>query len=117
MASELSVGIQFTFAKDGAGVTKSAAFQVTISGSYHVSGVQNVGTSDETIALGDIATNGWCYFKNLDSTNFVTLGADGSSYPIKLKAGEAAVLRWNGAAVHVKADTASCKVEYGIIDN
>lgn len=117
MANEINLGIQFSFAKSGAGVAKSFSGQITVSGNYHVSGVQNVGTVDETVALGDIATNGWLFLRNLDSTNYVLCGADGSSYPIKLKAGEAVCVRFNGAAVHLKADTAACRVEYALVED
>jgi hypothetical protein len=117
MANEISIGQSLQVLKNGATIQKSASASITLTGNYFMSGVQNVGTTDETIALGDIGTVGVVYFKNLDSTNFVTFGADGTNYHIKLKAGESALLRWNGAAVHAKADTAACKVEYVIVED
>lgn len=117
MANEFTASVTGSFNKNSATDIFSASNSVTISGSYFNSGIQLVGTVDEVIALIDIGTVGWVFFKNLDSTNFVTAGSDGSVYPIKLKAGEACLLRWNGAAVHVKADTAAVKLQYKLFED
>lgn len=118
MANEIQTSSNLTFSKNSSpSVNWSASASVTVTGNYYVSGVISVGTGDETIALGDIGTVGWVCLKNLDATNFITAGADGSSYPIKLKAGEDCKLRWNGAAVHVKADTGACKAAYVIVED
>lgn len=69
----------------------------------------SVGTSDETVALGDIGTIGEIIILNLNATNFITCGPDGSSYPIKIKPGSYASVCWNAAAIHLKADTGACR--------
>lgn len=116
MASELQVQGQLVFAKSGAALSRifpSTYFDV--SGTAGVANVISVGTSDESLALGDISTIGWVYMKNLDATNYITAGADGTLYNIKMKAGEPFFGRWNGAAIHVKANTATCNMEYLLI--
>jgi hypothetical protein len=112
MASELSLTIAFSYTKNGITLSKSFSGNVTISGNYPIENTASIGTADETLALGDVSTPGWLYAKNLDSTNYITLGADGSSYFAKLKPGEPLLQRWNGAAIHAKANTAACDLEY-----
>lgn len=116
MASELQIQLSIAFNKSNAALSRSftAAF-FDVSGTAGVANVIAVGTSDETLALGDVATPGWLYMKNLDATNFITAGADGTLYNIKMKAGEPFLGRWNGAAIHVKANTAQCNMEYLLI--
>lgn len=116
-ANELNLNTTFTFNKNGSTLQRSVSVNVTVSGNVTQYGVQTIGTSDETIPLGDIGTIGYVYLKNLDVTNFTTAGTDGSNYQIKLKAGETALFRLNGAALHMKSNTAGCKVEYGIIED
>lgn len=84
----------------------------TVSGTVPIRSTASIGTGDETLALGDITTIGWIYIRNTDSTNYVTIGPDGSSYPIKLKPNEWMIGRWNAAAIHAKANTAACVIEY-----
>lgn len=116
MASELQVQGLIAFAKSGASISRtfpSTYFDVSVT-----AGVQNVisvGTSDESLALGDISTIGWIYLKNMDSTNYISVGSDGTLYPIKLKAGEFCLCRWNAAAIHAKANTGACNMEYILI--
>lgn len=116
MAGELQVQLSVSFIKGGATLNKTfGSTYFDVSGSSGIENVIAVGTSDETLALGDVGTNGWLYMKNLDATNYITAGADGTLYNIKMKAGEPFLGRWNGAAIHVKANTAQCNMEYLLI--
>jgi hypothetical protein len=77
--------------------------------------VQNVGTSEETLDLGNVTTAGWAFFKNLDDTNFVHIGPDASGIQnfIKLKAGEACgPIPLATTTIKAKADTAAVELEY-----
>lgn len=118
MSAELLLSASLKFSKGG------SVFEALLNGTYFdVSGtvgnkqVQAIGTSDESLALGDVSTIGFVMIKNLDPTNYVTIGSDGTLYPLKLKPGEAFMGRWNAAAIHVKANTATCNVEYTIISD
>lgn len=118
MAQEIQASGALSFIKGGANL--SASFSNTYfdaAGSAGVKNVASIGTSDETLALGDVSTIGWVYAKNLDATNFILLSADGTLYNIKLKPGEFFIGRWNGAAIHAKADTAACLMESLILPN
>lgn len=116
MAGELLIQLSAKYNKGGAkleAIFDSYFFDV--SGSVGVKSTISVGTSDESLALGDVATNGWIYMKNLDSTNYILVSADGTLYHGKMKALEPYLHRWNGAAIHVKANTAPCLMEYMLI--
>lgn len=118
MSAELLVAASLKFSKGG--TLFESNFPSTyfdVSGSVGNKQVQAIGTSDESLALGDVSTIGFLMIKNLDPTNFVTIGSDGTLYPLKLKPGEAFMGRWNAAAIHVKANTAQCNVEYTIISD
>ena len=123
MANALTLGFSLTYTGTGTSPRISTlacgptSIAVVPSGNGFVKSVISVGTADETLALGDVATNGYLWLHNLDGTNYITFGPDGSSYPVKLKAGEIALLRWNGAAIHAKANTAACQLEYALIED
>ncbi len=121
MAGELRTNLSATalrFVKGGVDVANPAVLSnFDVSGSFYIRNFISVGTGDESLALGDVATPGWLFVWNHDATNYITMGSDGSVYPIKLKAGEWGLFRWNGAAIHAKANTAACKLEYFLIDD
>lgn len=73
-------------------------------------GYFTLGTSEETIAFGELSTKGWCVIHNLDATNFITFGFSTGVYGGKLKAGEACVFRLNTTSLYMIANTAACKV-------
>jgi hypothetical protein len=114
MANEVTVSGSLVFTANGQNLSLVAggvAYSPTEVEA--AAGIATVGTSDETLALGDISAPGWVIIKNLDATNFVLLGSDGTSYPIKILPGQTVgPVFWNAAAVHVKADTADCAVAY-----
>lgn len=118
MSAELLVAASLAFSKSGSAASKnfpSAYFDV--AGLAYIQNNVAVGITDESLALGDVATIGWVYAKNTDATNYITLSADGTLYNIKLKPGEFFMARWNGAAIHAKANTAPCNLEYLIISD
>lgn len=118
MAQELSVQAALAFSKSGASASKIfATAYFDVSGSVYIQNTAAIGTSDETLALGDVTTIGWVYAKNTDATNYVLLSADGTLYNIKLKPGEVFLGRWNGAAIHAKANTAPCNLESLIVSD
>jgi hypothetical protein len=115
MADELSINIAVSETKNG--VTFALDFNDTfdVSGNSPIFEVKSIATSDTTLDLGAVGTPGYLIAKNLDGTNYVTLGGDGTNYFDKLKAGEFMVKRWNGAAIHAKANTGACLLQYLLI--
>lgn len=86
-----------------------------------IGGIQDIGTTEEEVDVTGMTTNGWSVFRNRDATNFVTMGVKPAStyYPmIRLKAGEAAIMRLEPAvAIYAKADTAAVKLEKNVLDD
>lgn len=83
-------------------------------------GIIEVGTTHEAIPLGDVATRGIGYVKNLGPTNFVEIGVlvSGTFYGLhKVKVGESYPIRFGSNAPYAKADTAAIKLEYEIYDD
>ena len=115
MANEISISIEFSYSKNGE-IQKDESFLVTVSGDSYIHGVQDIGfaTEEAVVTPADIGTAGWCVVKNLDDTNYITLGATGS-LNLKLLPGETAIFRLN-AALYAQANTAACALEYIIIE-
>lgn len=68
-------------------------------------------TTDRTITLpADITTVGRVVVYNLDGTNYVSIGTDGSQYDFIIPAGEWFQGMLNNTALHLKAHTAACYV-------
>ena len=118
MASELSIStLTITFTKSNVGSVEVApiALSVTVSGNQFMDNTQAVGTSEEAILLGDVATGGYWFVQNQDATNFVELrSGTGAVDFIKLLAGEWAIFRTSAdaSAPYAIADTASVNVRF-----
>lgn len=76
--------------------------------------VASVGTSEEDLTTGDIATLGYLYMKNLDAANYVQWGPKSGGAMVvfgRLKPGESAILRLEpGITLRWIANTAAVKV-------
>lgn len=73
-----------------------------------------VGTSEEDLSIGDVATPGRMFVKNLDTTNYVDIGPKSGGAmvgAIRLSPGESHTFK-SGPAVTWRgvANTASCRV-------
>lgn len=114
MADELSLSLSLNFDK-GVTITAERSGTVTVAGNAGIKNAVTVTTFGGALQLGGVVTVGYVYLKNLDATNYITFGADGSTYPLKLKAGEFALFRYNATALIAKANGASCLLEYAVI--
>jgi hypothetical protein len=121
MANELTITTVTAYEKGNVEVpTLTVRKQVTVTGNVLVDAVQSIGTSEETLALGEVATAlvGYVWFYNTDSTNYVEIGNATGAYQIKLKAGEVAVLRLDSwAAIYAKANTAAVLLQYRLFSD
>lgn len=114
MANEISSTINFKAAKSGAKVALNSSFNLTMTGGDMVQSTQSIGTSAETINLGDITgAPGAIIIKNLDSTNFIEIGGDSglTVFKMKLLAGQFAAFQPSSATIYAKADTAAVSVQ------
>lgn len=122
MANEITHTNSLSFQKDGVtGNTLAVAgAQHSVSGYRYFRQVQSVTTTEAALQLGSLATLGWCFMKNLDATNFVQLKtATAGALMLKLKAGESGCFRFGSdvTAPFIIADTATCKLEYMIVED
>lgn len=117
MADEIKITLGITYVN---GNLKDTVQSETISIDQATKGfhapVVSVGTSEEDLSLGDLATTtaNILYMKNLDAANYVKIGPKSGGSMVefmRVLAGEAACFRL-GASVTLRwaADTAACKV-------
>ena len=119
MAEEITISASLAFSKGGIGSTLSDSdLKFDVTGTDYFQGTQGVGTSEEALDLGHITTPGYCYMKNTDTTNFVSIiRATSEGNCIKLKAGEVALFRFEATAPFVKADTSAVQINYLLIED
>ena len=81
-------------------------------------GYVTIGTSEESIAFGELSTLGWIIMQNLDATNYVRWGFATTAYGGRLEPGEFALFRLNPATtIYLIANVAACKcVVYALED-
>lgn len=117
MADEYKITISGKFEKnDVKELFGYSNLTIDVTGKNYVKVTQTIGTTDETVAKGDIGTIGHVFIRNHDATNFVTWGADGTNYPGKVFAEDQAVSGFNGTDLHIKANTAACDCEVLIVE-
>jgi hypothetical protein len=114
MSQELSVALQVTESKNTVSYSKNFNATVDVSGNTPLANIQSIGTSDGTLDIGGIGTLGYLVLKNLDATNYLEIGYTSGTYFAKLKPGESCVFRAGSGltAIHAKANTAACLLEY-----
>lgn len=121
MADELSITTVTDYEKGNVKLQSlTTRKSVTVTGNIVLDAVQSIGTSEETLALGEVATAlvGYAWFYNSDATNFVEIGNATTAYQIKLKAGEMALLRLDGwAGIYAKANTAAVLLQYRLFSD
>jgi len=118
MANEITENILFNVVNgDHAPGQIAYSKQIDQSASGSIEGVWKVGTSAEALDMGDVTTPGRAFFRNLDSTNFVTFGTTLTQHFIRLNAGEGQQIRFASTACYGLADTAEVKVQYRILED
>ncbi len=115
MANEITVTVGCQVVN---GDLRAQFTQVALSRNQAASGlsdqVLSIGTSEENVSFGDVATPGLVCLHNLDSTNYVEYGmSDGGTMKKlgKLIAGDKALFRLAASTtLRMQANTAACKV-------
>ena len=118
MANELKIKLKVDYkpATEDSLSTYWLEKYISMTGTEFIHGIQSIGITEEAIEkITDIATIGFCVFKNLDSTNYIEIGLTGS-YSVKLKAREIAMFRAD-ADLYALADTGACRLEYWIFED
>ncbi len=90
-----------------------------MAGSRAFSSQQDIGTGAPELLVfpSDQTTARWGYFKNLDATNYVSIGPNnGTPYFLRLYPGMACVVSLDNATIYARADTGAVKLECGVIE-
>lgn len=121
MANEITLTLKMSVSKGFLSHREDPGVQsVDMNGSNGTGGIQNIGTTAETIVMGDTGTAGYAYLRNTDSTNYVDIGTGtGGSFVAfaKLKAGECCVFRLGTNAPTARANTAAINLQYFILSD
>jgi hypothetical protein len=112
MANEIQITANLVARKGGAVVNPGAVSKaITMSGDDMTQNTQLIGTSAETLDLGEISgAPSALMVVNLDTTNFVLVGFTNPPTEIKLNPGVPMLISPAGATIYAKADTAACRV-------
>lgn len=118
MANELTLAASLKFVKGGKSVSfGKSGVQLDVAGSNYTLKTQTIGTSEEAISLGDVATPGYILIYNLDATNFVSVrSGTGAANLVKIPAGGMALFNCAASAPYAIADTASVSIEYLLVE-
>lgn len=116
MANEISITATLRYAKDKASASQAISYLADQTGDKYSAGIQSIGTTEEALQKNDVGTIGYLAIRNMDTVNYVDIGATTGVYSLRLQAGKGALVAWNGTSVLCKANTAACEVEYLIIE-
>ena len=119
MANELTVSCSMRFSKSGREASQSySGIRIDVSGDKITRVIQEIGTDEEALDVGDIGTAGYVIMKNLDDTNYIEIRpGTGEADLIKLKAGEVAMFRLALNGPYAIANTAACDLEFLLIED
>lgn len=119
MASETTFSASLQNSKNGLSINVSGSKTVDMSDIEALATTQNIGTSTEALAYGDVNSPGYFFVKNLDATNFVRIGlvtavTSGNAF-ITLLPGEFAFFPSRQTVIYAIADTAACALMVAIV--
>lgn len=123
MSDELSVNINATLTNGNqnfAFAPGALTFDQTATGGIDQIVVVNSSAS-EVISFGSVTTEGWCFLRNLDATNYVQYGPDSGSSLIvfgRIEAGEVAAFRLDPTTTfRAQANTAAVKLQVALLED
>lgn len=115
MTISMQTGLSYSKGGDIAQVAE--AFTITVSGTARMSGRQTIGTTEEQLVLGDVSSVGIVWIKNLDATNFLTVGTVTNQRGFRINPGESFAFRAANNAIFCAANTAAVDVSYHVFSN
>lgn len=121
MANEITVNLKLSATKTYLKIREDPGpITVDLASAVSSGGVQSIGTAAEAIAVGDVTSAGYAYFRNVSTANYIELGTGtGTSFAAfsKLKYGEAGIIRLGTNAPTAKANTAAGELQYWILSD
>lgn len=118
MAREMSITTSINYSRAGGDTEQiSESYSVDVAGAPRMSGRQNIGTTEEQLVLGDVSSVGIVWIKNLDTTNFITVGTVTNQRGFRINPGESFPFRAANNAIFIAANTAAVDVAYAVFSN
>jgi hypothetical protein len=119
MAQELTINLpSITYIKDAFNeLIAPGILQLNVNNKQISHGAPSIGTTNVSLAKGNVSTIGYVFLRNLDLSLPITIGSDGILYNLTLKAGEFALCRWNAAAIQCKTASGTVILEYWMVED
>lgn len=117
MAATLKIQVILGYTDGNTTVSKNLTKTLTLAGSNYTGLQQNIGTTEEQVAVVDVGTVGVVFVYNDSDTNYVEVGTATGAYTVKIGPKEFYPFRVNGNSIYAKANTASCKCEFLVFPN
>ena len=118
MANEIRYNISFQLSNGNNNYTYQKGVAVNqVAGGGPSPGTVTVGTTEETISLAELGNEGLAILVNLDTTNYVDIGASAGVYLLRLLPGEPQLVRLvPGLTLRARANSAACLVAFNIFE-
>lgn len=113
MAGSITVTMGMSFDRFSMLAKRTMKFTAPIVGTEVAYGITSIGTVEEELA--PIASPGFVYLKNLDTTNYILIGAETTKYHIQLMPNDFAFFK-TASSIFAKANVAACDMEYYIFE-
>ena len=115
MASEISFSAQLNYSKSGASLSSQCSTVATVAGVKYADVMQTITTAGSTVTFGTVGTVGVFMLQNIDPTNYVDVGFDGTTYPVRLAAvsgtqGGFIIAPNNGSTIYARASVTGCNL-------
>jgi len=94
--------------------TEELEFSLEPSEKTYNTGIQTIGTTEETLNVGDVSNSGYIVVINLDDTNSVQIGLS-SQYCIELPKNGGFTIFPPTGTIYAKANSAECDVEFYVL--
>jgi len=118
---ELTTNITFKV-DNGINVTRTNNDTFDMTGNHTSYQILDISTSYEAIAIGDIATAGFAFFKNVDTDtdSYIEIGVEVAAtfYPfVKLNPGEAALLRLGTSTIFAQTTSTNTSIASQMLES
>ena len=115
MASEISFSASLSYAKSGTSLNRQCSTTLDVAGLKYADVVQTIATGGSTVTFGTVGTVGVFMLQNIDPANYVDVGFDGSTYPVRLAAvsgtqGGFIIAPNNGSTIYARASVTGCNL-------
>lgn len=112
MANEITITGRLQMIKGDLRASMQGNDQKDMTGTHYVQRVDNIGVAEESVSKGDIATLGYCCFRNSGTVGTIRIGGVTGAYVITLDPGEyAPPIKWATNAIFAISSDAAGQLE------